>query len=173
MRATLLAAAILPYLLVGQARADDVSDATVTAVTECIRAAAALHRVPPGVIAVLLAVEGGSIGRTSGNTNGTVDIGPMQINEIHLPAIARRWGTSVAAAREALLNNFCANVEAGAWILRTGIDEAHGDFWAGVGYYHSHSTQHKTTYLRLVLRQALRLQGVAARAGEPRPEWGG
>ena len=158
MRATLLAAAILPCLLGGPVRASGVSDATVTAVTECIRAAAALHRVPPGVIAVLLAVEGGSIGRTSGNTNGTVDIGPMQINEIHLPAIARRWGTSVAAAREALLNNFCANVEAGAWILRTALDSAGGDFWEGVGRYHSRTEVYKDRYLRQVLTQVLRLR---------------
>ncbi|WP_338929272.1 lytic transglycosylase domain-containing protein (plasmid) [Roseomonas mucosa] len=165
MRATLLAAAILPYLLVGQARADDVSDATVAAVTDCIRAAAALHRVPPGVIAVLLAVEGGSIGRTSGNTNGTVDIGPMQINEIHLPAIARRWGTSVAAARSALLNNFCANVEAGAWILRTALDSAGGDFWEGVGRYHSRTEVYKGRYLRQVLTQVLRLRDRASGTG--------
>ena len=116
------------------------------------------HRIAYGVIAVLLAVEGGSIGRTSGNTNGTVDIGPMQINEIHLPAIARRWGTSVAAAREALLNNFCANVEAGAWILRTALDSAGGDFWEGVGRYHSRTEVYKDRYLRQVLTQVLRLR---------------
>ena len=164
-RALLAAAAILPCLLGGPVRAGSVSDATVVAVTECIRAAAALHRVPPGVIAVLLAVEGGSIGRTSGNTNGTVDIGPMQINEIHLPAIARRWGTSVPAAREALLNNFCANVEAGAWILRTALDSAGGDFWEGVGRYHSRTDVYKDRYLRLVLAQVLRLRDRASGTG--------
>ena len=165
MRATLLAAAILPCLLGGPVRASGVSDATVTAVTECIRAAAALHRVPPGVIAVLLAVEGGSIGRTSGNTNGTVDIGPMQVNEIHLPALARRWHTSVAGAREALLNNFCANVEAGAWILRNALDSAGGDFWEGVGRYHSRTDVYKDRYLRLVLAQVLRLRDRASGTG--------
>ncbi|MCG7358517.1 lytic transglycosylase domain-containing protein [Roseomonas mucosa] len=135
--------------------------------TRCINAAAAAHRLPPGVLVILLNVEGGTLGRVSQNTNDTVDIGPMQVNQIWIPAIARHWRASQAATRDALLNNFCANVEAGAWILRTGIDEARGDFWEGVGYYHSHSTQHKTTYLRLVLRQALRLQGLATHANGP------
>ncbi|WP_424138893.1 lytic transglycosylase domain-containing protein [Roseomonas chloroacetimidivorans] len=144
------------------------SDASVSMVTSCLSAAAAAHRLPPGVLVVLLNVEGGRLGRVSQNTNDTVDIGPMQINQIWIPAVARHWRASQAATRDALLNNFCANVEAGAWILRTAIDEAHGDFWEGVGLYHSHSTQHKTTYLRLVLRQALRLQGAAARSTAPR-----
>jgi len=144
------------------------SDASVSMVTSCLSAAAAAHHLPPGVLVILLNVEGGRLGRVSQNTNDTVDIGPMQINQIWIPAVARHWRASQAATRDALLNNFCANVEAGAWILRTAIDEAHGDFWEGVGLYHSHSTQHKTRYLRLVLQQALRLQGVAARSAAPR-----
>ena len=51
--------------------------------------------------------------------------------------------TTVPAAYAALRDNFCANVEAGAWILRQGLDEAHGDFWQGVGYYHSHDPEYK------------------------------
>ncbi len=135
-------------------------------VASCINAAATAHRLPPGVLVILLNVEGGKLGKVSQNTNDTVDIGPMQINQIWIPAVARHWRASAAATRDALLNCFCANVEAGAWILRTGIDEARGDFWEGVGYYHSHSTEHKTTYLRLVLRQVLRLQTPTPR--EPR-----
>ena len=149
------------------------SESSVAMVTRCINAAAAAHRLPPGVLVILLNVEGGTLGRVSQNTNDTVDIGPMQVNQIWIPAIARHWRASQAATRDALLNNFCANVEAGAWILRTGIDEARGDFWEGVGYYHSHSTQHKTTYLRLVLRQALRLQGLATHSNGPQLAAGG
>lgn len=161
MRALLLAALAAGALVAAPARAS-VSDGTVSAVTACIQAAAALHRVPPGVIAVLLSVEGGSIGRVSANTNDTVDIGPMQINQIHLPTIARRWNTTPAAAREALFNNFCANVEAGAWILRREIDGAGGDFWEGVGRYHSRTETYKTRYLRKVLEHVMRLQRLAS-----------
>ncbi len=48
--------------------------------------------------------------------------------------------------------------------MRQGLDEARGDFWRGVGYYHSHTPEHKANYLRKVLQQALRLE---AQAGRP------
>lgn len=132
-------------------------------IERCILAAAVEHRVPPAVLVILLHVEGGQLGRVSSNTNATVDIGPMQVNEIWLPDLARHWRTSVPQAFVALRDSFCFNVEAGAWILRRGLDEARGDFWEGVGYYHSRSPGHKTKYLRKVLVQALRLQAADER----------
>ena len=163
--ATLLAAA---PAMAGEL-ASSPSDARVAMVTDCINAAAKAHRLPPGVLMILLNVEGGKLGRVSQNTNDTVDIGPMQINQIWIPAVARHWRASAAATRDALLNSLCANVEAGAWILRTGIDEARGDFWEGVAFYHSHSAEHKATYLRAVLRQVVRLQDLVARNTGSRP----
>ena len=165
----LLAAVTAATLCGGAADARQVSDRTVDIATDCILTAAAVHRVPPGVIAILLAVEGGTLGQGNQNTNGTVDIGPMQINQIHLPALARRWSTTPERAREALLTSFCANVEAGAWILRAAIDSAGGDFWEGVGRYHSATEVYKTRYLRRVLEQAIRLQRIAVPAGGGRP----
>ncbi len=143
-------------------------------IERCILAAAAAHRVPPAVLVILLNVEGGQLGRVSSNTNATVDIGPMQVNEIWLPDLARHWRTSVPQAFAVLRDDFCFNVEGGAWILRRGLDEARGDFWEGVGYYHSHDPSHKATYLRKVLVQALRLQAGAerARAASPAPASG-
>ena len=75
--------------------------------------------------------------------------------------MAAHWSTTKERAYRALRDNFCANVEAGAWILRQGLDEAHGDFWEGVGYYHSHDPGYKQTYLRAVLRQVLRLEAAS------------
>jgi len=133
-------------------------------IRSCIEAAANAHGLPPTVLVILLRVEGGRLGRVSDNTNATVDIGPMQVNEIWLRKLAARWGASVPDTFLALRDNFCANVEGGAWILRQGLDEARGDFWQGVGYYHSHAPEHKANYLRKVLQQALRLE---AQAGRP------
>lgn len=138
----------------------------------CLQAAAATYRLSPVVLVILLHVEGGQLGRVSGNTNATVDIGPMQVNEIWLPDVARHWRATVAQAFLALRDNFCANVEAGAWILRRGLDEARGNFWQGVGYYHSHDPVHKTAYLRKVLDQALRLQTMQDRAQAAAPRFG-
>jgi hypothetical protein len=91
----------------------------------------------------------------------------MQVNDTWLPRLARHWATNPHAAYIALRDNFCANVEAGAWILRLGLDEADGDFWEGVGFYHSHDPNHKRRYLIAVLRQALRLR-TQARSGRDR-----
>ena len=104
-------------------------------IRSCIEAAANAHGLPPTVLVILLRVEGGRLGRVSDNTNATVDIGPMQVNEIWLPKLAARWGASIPDTFLTLRDNFCANLEGSAWILRQGLDEARGDFWQGVGYY--------------------------------------
>jgi Transglycosylase SLT domain len=152
MKALLFCALILAALSAGSAQAADSTPAA------CLEAAANAYRLPPSVLLILLSVEGGSIGHVSRNTNGTVDIGPMQVNQIWLPAIARHWHATEAASFTALRDNFCANIEAGSWILRQAMDQAHGDFWNGVGFYHSHDPGYKADYLRKVLRQALRLE---------------
>jgi hypothetical protein len=124
----------------------------------CLKAAAELHHVPAGVLVLLLSVEAGKMGEVSQNTNGTVDIGPMQVNDTWVPKIAGHWGASPDAAYRAMRDNFCANVEGGAWILRQALDEAHGDLWKGVALYHSHDPVHKVEYMRLVYAQAMRLK---------------
>jgi hypothetical protein len=138
-----------------------------TPVMGCIESAAAVYRLPPVVIVILLSVEGGSLGHVSPNTNGTADIGPMQVNTIWVPIVARHWQATTSDAFLALRDNFCANVEAGTWILRQAIDSAHGDFWSGVGFYHSHDPDFKADYLRKVLRQTLRLRAEALRTQPP------
>ncbi|NPD66335.1 lytic transglycosylase domain-containing protein (plasmid) [Lichenicola cladoniae] len=139
------------------------AEPTLPPVVRCIESAAAVHRVPPAVVVILLSVEGGTLGHVSQNTNGTVDIGPMQVNTIWVSIVAKHWGATSAETYAALRDNFCANVEAGTWILRQAMDQAHGDFWEGVGLYHSHDPGYKADYLRKVLRQALRLQTQAQR----------
>jgi hypothetical protein len=141
--------------------ATSMTDATIEG---CVLAAANLHQLPPAVLVILLNVEGGTIGHVSENSNDTVDIGPMQVNDIWLPRLARHWHASIPDTFEALRDNFCANLEGGAWILRLELDEARGDFWAGVAIYHSHDLGYQADYLRKVLRQTLILQHVAGRA---------
>jgi hypothetical protein len=166
MRGVGLAAAVLAVLSAGPAKAGAAPNDQAT-IRGCITAAAKLYHLPPAVLVILLNVERGSLGRVSPNTNGTVDIGPIQVNEIWLPDVAAHWNATIADAYKALRYNFCANVEAGAWILRRALDEARGDFWEGVGYYHSHTPEHKTRYLREVLRQVLRLRAIVEHADTP------
>jgi hypothetical protein len=148
---------ILGSLGLASAKADE------TMIEACLRAAAELHQVPAGVLVLLMSVEAGRLGELSQNTNGTVDIGPMQVNDTWVPKIAGHWGASHDVAYRALRDNFCANVEGGAWILRQALDEAHGDLWQGVALYHSHDPVHKLEYMRLVYAQAMRLKRESAR----------
>jgi hypothetical protein len=129
----------------------------------CLKAAAEIHDVPAGVLVLLISVEGGRLGAVSLNTNGTVDIGPMQVNDTWVGKLAGHWGSSREEAYRALRDNFCANVEGGAWILRRALDEARGDLWEGVALYHSHAPVHKLEYMRLVYEQAIRLKREAGR----------
>ena len=133
-------------------------------VSECIIAASELYDFPAGVLVIILNVENGRLGEVSGNKNGTVDIGPMQVNEIWVPKLAEHWGVSPDQAYRALRDEVCANIEGGSWILRQALDEAKGNFWEGVALYHSHSGAAKSAYLRSVYHHALRL---TARANAP------
>jgi hypothetical protein len=165
--AALIAAAVLG-LSAAATRADD-SAANRTVIRGCIIAAARVHRLPPVMLVILLNVEGGSLGRVSPNPNGTVDLGPIQINTVNVPDVAAHWHASIAGTYRALRDNFCANLEAGAWVLRRELDGAGGDFWDGVGDYHSHAPAYRTRYLRAVLDQVLRLRASAAAALAARP----
>jgi hypothetical protein len=127
-------------------------------VEACIRAASEVHKVPAGVLVLLIDVERGRLGAMSPNKNGTVDIGPMQVNDTWVDKIAERWGVSREAAFLALRDNFCANVEAGAWILQQALTEASGNLWEGVAIYHSHNSVLKRDYLRNVYEHAMRLR---------------
>ena len=152
-------AALFAAVGVSSARGDEAM------IEGCLKAAAEVHRAPAGVLVLLLSVEAGRLGEVSApNANGTVDIGPMQVNDAWVPRIADHWGgVSHEAAFRALRDNFCANVEGGAWILRQALDEANGDLWEAVALYHSHVPVYKREYMRLVYAEAMRLKREAMR----------
>jgi hypothetical protein len=133
-------------------------------IRSCIDAAAGLYHLPPALFMILLHVEGGRPGFVSFNTNGTVDIGPMQINQIWLPTLARHWHATTRATFRAIRDNFCANVAAGGWILARSIHDADGHLWQGVAYYHSRTPRYQSAYLRAVLREVERLEAEVGHA---------
>jgi hypothetical protein len=102
------------------------------------------------IIEAVLAVEGGC-GRIASNTNGSRDIGCMQINSVHLPLLAT-YGIS----EQALYRNECQNIMVGVWILHSGLQSA-SNFWVGVGNYNSHTPIHNARYQRLVWLRLQRL----------------
>jgi len=73
------------------------------------------------------------------NTNGSRDIGVMQINSIWLPTLAK-YGIT-----EQQLFEPCINIAVGAWILRQRQIQ-YGNTWEAVGSYHSKTPSRKWKY---------------------------
>ncbi len=109
---------------------------TPTVLAACLLIAAQTYQVPPGVLLGILQVEGGRVGQAVGNTNGSYDLGPMQVNTIWLPELARKWNTDRATAMRWLRDDGCVNMAVAAWILRQRINRT-GDLWSGIAGYHS------------------------------------
>lgn len=63
------------------------------------------------------------------NTDGSVDVGEMQINSTNFPAL-EKFGITPQALRE----KRCLNIHVGAWIL-AGFIKKHGNTWRAVGAY--------------------------------------
>jgi len=142
--------ALLAGLLLCASPHAHAQDAELTGrkVAACLTAAAQGAHVPRGVLLVLLYVEGGTPGLVSPNSNGTADLGPMQVNTSWVGKVAAHWRSDPGRAYAALRDNSCANIEAGSWILGQALEETHGDLWQAVAYYHSHTPRYGDAYLR-------------------------
>lgn len=120
-------------------------------VPACVVQAATDYSIPlRGFLSVMLQ-EGGRVGQRVKNTDGSYDHGPMQINTRWIRVLTRKFDIT----EEQITNDFCTNIRAGAYILRYSINEAGGDFWEGIGYYHSHTPHLKTTYITDVYNKSL------------------
>ena len=102
----------------------------------CLVIAAQNYTVPPGVMLGIMQVEGGRIGQEVANTNGTYDLGPLQINTLWLPELAKKWRMDQSRIRVLLRDDVCVNIAVSAWILRQKINHT-GSLWGGIAGYHS------------------------------------
>jgi soluble lytic murein transglycosylase-like protein len=109
---------------------------TAQALAVCIFAAAQTYAVPPSVILGVLNVEGGRTGQAVQNTNGSYDLGPMQINTLWIPQLASYWGVSQMSALKLVRDDACVNIGVGAWILRSKMNQT-GSLHKGIAWYHS------------------------------------
>lgn len=110
------------------------------ALVGCMLLAAAAFDHDPATLVGIQAVEAGEVGQVSRpNNNGTVDIGPMGVNEIWVPQV-RLWVglESDAEAFRLLRDDGCANIFVAARILKMAT-EAAGTVEGGVAQYHTGS----------------------------------
>jgi hypothetical protein len=120
---------------------------------ECVISAAAYYNLPPELVIVIRQQEAGTVGKESGNKNGSKDVGPMQVNTIHLSTF-KLHGIS----RDQLRNNECVNLFAGAFILHQSLARAGKDTWKGIGNYHSATPTYHWKYRRQVSNRLISLQ---------------
>jgi hypothetical protein len=125
----------------------------------CMAAAAAFYHLPPRVLPSIQAVEAGRIGMIHPNSNGTADLGLMQVNTIWIGPLARYARMAPGQVAERLVHDGCFNIAAAAAIMRVYMQQAHGNVLVAVGYYHSHTPSLSRAYQERVLSAAQALYG--------------
>lgn len=107
---------------------------------DCLDQAATFHRVSPALARGIARVESGMrADATNRNTNGTEDIGLMQINSVHLPRLAK-----FGITRQSLFDP-CTNAYVGTWILADCLSR-YGETWTAVGCYNAGAPDKRLRY---------------------------
>lgn len=119
-------------------------------IMQCIHQSAQRYQLPEALIVAVIKTEGGENGVINHNHNGTVDIGIMQVNSIHLPELKKNRITL-----NTLRYRACTNIEVGTWILRKGFGKwvdyrDAGQWWKAVGNYHSRTHRFNISYQKQV-----------------------
>mgnify|MGYP003624248281 CR=1 FL=1 len=117
----------------------------------CLVLAAQTYNVPPAVLYGIYKVEGGKVGMANLNTNGSYDLGPMQINTIWLGELTKFWRVNERTAIHWLKNDECTNVGVAAWILKSHLDET-GSLPKAIAHYHSRTPKIGEAYRKRVVR---------------------
>ena len=123
----------------------------------CMITVAGVAHLPPRVLPVIAAIEGGAPGTVRPDANGTADFGVMQVNSIWVPALAAEARMGQAQARAALINDPCFNIAAAALILRVYIHQEGGALLPASGDYHSHTPPLNQAYISRAETTAARM----------------
>jgi len=123
----------------------------------CFEEAGQLYGINPMVLRSIAGVESGNKPDAVGkNTNGSYDVGLMQINTI--------WKCTLGPERWKHLGDACYNTKTGAWILAACISK-YGYNWRAVGCYNSQTPEKSEIYARKVFEKLERLKN----GKEPQP----
>lgn len=121
---------------------------------DCIQEASHRYSVDANLLKAIGAVESGfNPGAIGKNTNGTEDLGIMQINSSWLPRLSK-----FGITRDKLLNEPCTNIHVGAWILADNIRRL-GPTWNAVGAYNAVTVSKREKYVHKVWEKYMALSG--------------
>ena len=122
---------------------------------QCRDSVSKKYNIPEYVLDAFLATEGGTPGHIRKNTNGSVDVGPMQINSINWPQLYQKLKITPAQLRW----DGCANLTAGATLIREKLDSRKDgkvsdmdDLLTLLASYHSKTKRHNERYKGLLQR---------------------
>ncbi|WP_303785316.1 lytic transglycosylase domain-containing protein [Azovibrio restrictus] len=126
--------------------------APVAADAACFDEAAARYGLPTSLLKAISRVESsGNPHAVNRNSNGSYDIGHMQINSQWLPVL-QRYGID-----QRMLFDACVSTYVGAWVLAQNI-RRHGYNWTAIGAYNAASPSKRMVYARRVA-EALQREG--------------
>lgn len=109
-------------------------------VSSCLVASSAKYKIHPHLLWAIASHESGFRSSAIGkNSDGSFDLGVMQINTSWLPRL-QAMGISKADLFEP-----CTNIEVGAWILANNIQQ-YGYTWNAVGAYNARSEGKRKRY---------------------------
>ncbi len=117
----------------------------------CSIAAAVRFDVPANLILAVAEREGGKAGQWVRNTNGTFDVGTLQLNTSYLASL-RRWGITAADAAQP----GCYPYDLAAWRLRGHLRHDKGDLWQRAANYHSRTPVFNARYRAYIVPSAAR-----------------
>lgn len=128
---------------------------------QCIRQAAGGRTWLEKTLWGLRDQEAGWIGAEIANTNGTHDLGPLQVNSSWVPKLATLVGRPPEQVRAWLVTDPCFNVQAARWIFLSGLKKT-GNYWKAIGVYHSPTEWRQRRYAAIVALRIRRRFGDAA-----------
>jgi hypothetical protein len=89
--------------------------------------------------------EGGWSGAQILNSDGSFDLGPLQINSRWISRIAAMTGRPAASVSWWLVHDTCFIVDAARWIFLSGLGPGRS-YWRAVGAYHSPTAWRQRMY---------------------------
>ncbi len=121
----------------------------------CSIAASLEYGVPADIMLAIAEVEGGRPGVIARNSNGTVDIGPMQFNSDYLRKELKRYGITPDDVNGA----GCYPYRLATWRVKKHIETDSGDIWTRAANYHSRTPKFNKIYRAKLISAAMRWAG--------------
>ncbi len=118
----------------------------------CLMMASNQYQIPPAVMVGIYKVEGGRVGQEVSNTNGSYDLGPMQINTVWMNELSDFWGVSEQTAKRWIRDDPCTNMGVAAWILRQHWNET-GSLSQAIANYNSRTPHIGGAYKQRVINK--------------------